>query len=269
MEAAARSTLRPDIAQYEDSIRCCYEAVVQSAAISAGQEIPPHLAVAGLFLKRVLTDLRTSWLLLSTGYTSPAATIAASLWENALTVVTIANHPECLPEIQSANGDIPWSPQELSKRSARDSAADDLKAGLYDRYEKTWRELYGQYKWLCKIKHPTMRSAAHDAMGASVQPNEYVIMAAPDLRPEDRVAKVMLLSIAATRTIEAVTSFVAARHPQEGDLAYKEYGIMIQRVLSKFESFKQGLTGQLPFHIADEKIAEEYRTLSRASDGDA
>jgi len=114
-----------------------------------------------------------------------------------------------------------------------------------------------------------MRSAAHDAMGASVQPNEYVIMAAPDLRPEDRVAKVMLLSIAATRTIEAVTSFVASMHPQESDLAYQEYGIMIQRALSKLESFKKGLTGQLPFHIADEKIAEEYRALSRVPGADA
>src|SRR5256885_720400 len=116
MELSARSALRADLSDYEPALEGCYEAGVQSAAIGAGKEIPAHLAVAALFLKKALTDLRCAWLLLTTGYTSPAAAIIASLWENALSVATISNHPECLREIKGAEGDIPWSPQDLAKR---------------------------------------------------------------------------------------------------------------------------------------------------------
>ena len=269
MELSARSALRAALGEYEPAVQACYEAGVQSAAIGARKEIPTHLAVAGLFLKKALTDLRCAWLLLTTGYTSPAAAVVASLWENALSVATIANHPECLPEIKGAEGDIPWSPQDLAKRCAKDFTKASLQAGVTDKYERMWREVYGQYKWICKIKHPTMRSAVHDAFGASVKSNEYVIMAAPDLRPEDRVAKVMLLSIAVTRMVEAITAFVAARVPEDQDPAYLDYGSMIRKVLEGIQLFSKGLEGPLPFHIADEKVAAEYRALRPPSRVDA
>jgi hypothetical protein len=268
-EIAARSALQAGLAEYEPAVEACYEAGVQAAAVSARQETPEHLAVAGLFLKKLLTELRTAWLLVTTGYTSPAATVVASLWENALVVATVSNHPECVADIKAGDGDIPWGAQELAKRCAKDWTNDSLQLGVTDKYEAMWREVYGQYKWMCKIKHPTMRSAVHDAFSASVKSNEYVIMAAPDLRPQDRVAKVMLLSIAVTRSVEAITAFVAARKPQDQDPAYLEYGRMIRKILSRMRLFSDGLKGPLPFHIADEKVAAEYRELRPRPRADA
>jgi len=54
------------------------------------------LSLAALFLKRVLNDLRVVWQLLISGYTSQAASVAASLYESALACICLTLIPTTL-----------------------------------------------------------------------------------------------------------------------------------------------------------------------------
>jgi hypothetical protein len=89
-------------------------------------EISDGMKVGGMFLKRCLTDLRTIWSLLQTGYTSQAGCIAAAAFENALNVEAISNNDERARLIMNnESGDAPWSVVNLCKFHA-DQAREEV-----------------------------------------------------------------------------------------------------------------------------------------------
>jgi len=77
--------------------------------------------------------------------------------------------------------------------------------------ENYWEVSYSQYKWLCKVKHPTIPSALHDAFSVSLTGSEYIVMGAPDTRTEDLPSKAFILSVTILRVTEAIRSFALAR----------------------------------------------------------
>ncbi len=58
-----------------------------------------------------------------------------------------------------------------------------LRAGL---------KVYAIYKWLCRLKHPTLPSALHDSLSGGRGPEHgYMMMAIPDVRRENKPVKTL------------------------------------------------------------------------------
>jgi hypothetical protein len=225
-----------------------------------------------MFLKRTLTDLRAVWTLLMDGYTSAAAAVAAALYEHALAVSAVAGHPDRSKEvIGSPLGDLPWSPTRLAQLLAEQESkvyAPGTEADLM--YERTWRETYGGYKFLCKIKHPTMRHSVPALGNTDLGDGEFVVMAAPDNRPQDVPLKATVLMIATTRSFDAVNAFGLARRLRVESSQYKSFDAKMTRVGPALRLAFQSATASfpLPFHIGDEKVGREYREIRKGRESD-
>ena len=266
MEAAAFVAIHKQLADFEPVIMNCYETGVQTPTLPANRHNEPDLSIAALFLKKALNDLRSTWLLIRLGYTSQAASVAASLFENSLTVVCIAGKPKNLEKLNyTRSGDLPWSPQQLSKIQAeqwRDEARITGSKFEQENFELAWRDVYASYKWLCKIKHPTIGSALHDATSTLLDSREYVVMAAPDIRPEDVAVKATILAISVNRIREALRSFSFAL---ECDITTSEYQNFVERMneINKgaTNAFKTLAVKQLPFLVNDLPLFQEWTNL--------
>ncbi|MCJ7585089.1 MAG: hypothetical protein MUO30_10025, partial [Anaerolineales bacterium] len=231
MEIAAKRVTAKQLEPFEAPIRICYESGVQVSTLPGKRHGTPDILLAALFLKKTLNDLRSTWVLLQYGYTSQAASVAASLFENALTVTCLAGNDVNTKKLQNnKSGDLPWKVQQLAKMLSQQwqEEARILKR-KFDKedYEKAWQEIYSGYKWLCKIKHPTIMSAAHDALSTSLISGEYVVMAAPDIRPEDIAVKATILAMAINRVYGAIRSFSFAL---ECDTKLPEYKRFVKRM---------------------------------------
>ena len=192
----------------------CYECGVEVPTLSCKREKGLDTGVTGLFLKRVLNDLRATWNLLLLGYTSQAGSVAAAAFENALIISCVAGDSHRAQKmLASKSGGSPWSVANLCKMYTRQlkesKQAGKIPSDLED--DSYWKVLYSQYKWLCKVKHPTIPSAIHDAFSVSLNGDEYIIMAAPDTRIEDLPSKAFILCVTTLRVTEAIESFALAR----------------------------------------------------------
>ncbi|MCI0560701.1 MAG: hypothetical protein MN733_19625 [Nitrososphaera sp.] len=160
---------------------------------------------------------------------------------------------------------MPWKPQQLAQMLAKQWQAEAVKSGnLFDKneYEKAWREVYAAYKWLCKIKHPTLRSALHDSFAASVKDGEYVIMAAPDLRAEDLPVKATILVISISRVREAIRCFAIALNCDSSSPDYEDFRIRMVEILPETrEAYSQTMTQPLPFIIGDSSLYQDWVKL--------
>ena len=196
----------------------CYECGVEVPTLSCKREKELDIAVTGLFLKRVLNDLRATWNLLLLGYTSQAGSVAAAAFENALIINCVAGRIDRAKKmLANKSSRSPWSVANLCKMYARYMIEEEIRTGKpisKQENETYWKVLYSQYEWLCKLKHPNMPSALHDAASISVTEAEYGIMAAPDDRIEDLPSKAFVLSVTLLRVAEAVESFALARGGQ-------------------------------------------------------
>lgn len=264
LESIAKDKLSNELTPFRKAFKDCYEAGVQAPTLSTSQSNGEIIHVSALFLKRTLNDLRGTWLLTNIGYTSQAASVAASLYESAMIVsrLSLENvNSQVLSEI--SKGNIPWKPMRLAKKLSdiwQKESLDNGEPYPDSQKEQAWREVYSAYKWLCKIKHLTIESAKHDAPSTSIKYGSYVVMAVPDLRGEDLPVKAMILTIALARCNEAIKRFALALEPgvladynsnfwQRLDLADKETG----------EAFNKVSKGSLPFTISDSELAKQWR----------
>src|ERR1700688_3396925 len=140
-------------------LRACYALAIEIPRLPESKAFleKKSLRIAALFLKRALNDLRATWLLIERGYTSQAASVAASLWEHALTARSVAgNEPRAEQCCADRDGDLPWTPTALASMYAESVAKEGE--------QRTTQELlvYSFYHWLCRVKHPTMQSVTHD-----------------------------------------------------------------------------------------------------------
>lgn len=179
----------------------CYECGVEVPTLPCRRETTKDISVAALFLKRLLNDLRATWNLALLGYTSQAGSVAATAFENALAISCIAGSISRAEQFWKSKTGLPWSVAKLCRMHARRTTED----------ENYWRGLYALYEWLCKVKHPTIPSALHDAFSVSLTGAEYIVMAAPDTRMEDLPSKAFILSVTVVRVTEAIKGFALAR----------------------------------------------------------
>ena len=271
MELSALKVISEQLAPFADPIRQCYEAGVLAPTLPARRLGEPDVTLAAPFLKRSLNDLRATWLLLLRGYTSSAAAVAASLFEHSLAVVAITDTPENLAAFSAApDGDVPWTPKELSQILAgrwRRKEVEPEAGPPLDDYELAWRESYGAYRWLCKIKHPTLSSTLHDTRATLQEPGEYVVMASPDIRQANVAVKTMILGTSINHTREAIFAFAEALECDQTTELYAEFDSLMSSVMSEIlRHLKNSPPATLPFTLASSKLGRELRELSRKFD---
>ena len=204
-EHEAKKCLRPNFRSYDKIFGICAELGIQVTKFTSIHSNSLRLKLSALFLKRILNDLRGIWLLLTSGYTSQAASIAASLYENALAVQCVANNDTRASKLEKSNsGELPWNIPEMCKMITADESK-KFESSLPD--DERWKPLYGQYKWLCEIKHPTLRQVAYDAGATSTGKSSYVVATFPDIRNENLGAKLQICLITLLSTHDAIRSF--------------------------------------------------------------
>lgn len=88
-ELGASSALQKDLENLVGLVRTCF-----ACGISLTDLLPTErglgVRMGGAILKRCLTDLRAVWVLISIGYTSQAASVAAGLVEGALAAAVVS-----------------------------------------------------------------------------------------------------------------------------------------------------------------------------------
>jgi len=205
-EAAAKTRLEGQLKPFESAFRDTYEAGVIAPVLRKEAPVEADVRCAALHFKRVLNDLRSTWVLLQSGYTSQAASVAASLYENALATVCLTiSEKHVQTYLKTDSGELPWTPMAMVKMVVEHEGHSP---GTKD-YENQWRSLYAHYVWLCQTKHPTLPSVVHDTSASSVGEG-YVVMALPNVRPEDLPLKAQVAIISLHRAHESIDAFVNA-----------------------------------------------------------
>lgn len=269
VELACTPQIAEQLKPFSRPITDCYECGVEAPTLRGKRDQTKDIAVAALFLKRSLNDLRAVWNLLLLGYTSQAGSVAAAAFENALITTCVAGKIDRANELlDSQTGDSPWSVTELCKmhvKQLHEGADESVKALSGKEFEIAWRELYAQYMWLCKIKHPTIPSALHDAFSVSLQAGEYIIMAAPDTRPEDLPNKVMILVVTINRIWSAIRSFTRAREIDAKNPKVIDWNERLDSVTKNLsEALEPVMKTPLAFSISSSRIWNEYRKLRQS-----
>jgi hypothetical protein len=266
LEIAAKELVSLTLDPFKHSIRSIYLAGITAPTLPGTKKNNVDLELAALFLKRALSDFRGVWLLITLGYTSQAASVGASLYENSLAVVALAGNPEnAMKLLRKSSGNLPWTPKKLSQIAVKLSSENSNSTGQVEdqnNYQRAWRQVYAGYKWLCQIKHPTMPSVKHDADSTSVRPEEYVVMAIPDTRLEDYPVKVTIINIAIARMIEAIRSFIEATGCETRDPKYREISNNLNTAYQEVLDANDQLDiSDLPFTISHTELASEYSKL--------
>jgi hypothetical protein len=207
LEATALAVVSTQIALFEAPFRDTYEAGVIVPILRSKGLATIDVRCAALLHRRVLNDLRGVWVLLSRGYTSQAASIAASLYECALGAICLTLSETNVAEfLADPHGELPWSPTAMAKMVV----ASEGKSAESKDFENGWRALYAHYVWLCQIKHSSRSSVTHDTVASTLAPNQYVVMALPNVREEDVGVKAMVAIISLCRTHECIAAFAKA-----------------------------------------------------------
>lgn len=198
---------------FGDMVKQCYCCGVAIPFIQAGEDKSIGMRVPGLFLKRVLTDYRCIYNLLITGYTSQAGTVAASVFENAFVVKVVAGNDKLAEKIiKRKDGDIPWNVRQLVEMYAniRDEGAEttDKKDSITQSQHAD--ALYFTYKYLCKIKHPTLKIATQDTLSTTFKDGSYGLFALPDYKEDDFSNKAWIMVMSSLRVVDAASAFMKA-----------------------------------------------------------
>lgn len=215
LEAAERAAVAPILQRLSlaaEAVELCYELGVDVGFLLAGvREQSQETRLSGLLLRRILTDLRAVWVSCVKGYTSQAGVLCASLFENALTAEVVAGSGELAEEvIRAPGGELPWSVKELVKRAAEHEVGASSLAGEVNPVETESDYMYFSYRWLCKLKHPTVPSLLYEAGAARTGKLSFAPLAVPDVAERDACNKGMILCTAVNRVLKAVSAMIMA-----------------------------------------------------------
>lgn len=205
LEHFAERKLKEQLGHFEAGFSLCAEAGAEVPTLAHPQRGSLRLKFSALFLKRMLNDLRSVWIMLIRGYTSQAASVAASLFENSLAIQCVAGDDgRALRLSREPSGELPWGVAEMCRMITADETAKGASGG---KGAGDWRVLYSHYVWLCGIKHPTLGQTIHDAGATSDGKGRYAIMALPDARKENLDVKKLVCVLALSSTLAAIESF--------------------------------------------------------------
>lgn len=183
------------------------------ACVEAGMEVPMlanqdknswRLRICALYLKRMLNDVRSVWVMIRQGNTSQAGSIAASLFENALLIQCLAeNEVRAVKFSKTPLGTWPWTKKKMCGFVEEDAA----KRQSRKLDPATAEAHYTHYTWLCQIKHATLAYVTHDSGSTQVEEKGYAVMPFPDIRKEDWPVKKKILLISLFNARMAIQAF--------------------------------------------------------------
>lgn len=259
-EFVAEEKLLKQLSHFESAFKDTYEAGVIVPTLRANRRALLDVKIAALFLKRVLNDLRGVWVLLIRGYTSQAASIAASLYESALATICLTLNQKNIDIFKSnVHKKIPWRIKEMAKMVV-------LNEGLSEKsreFENSWRSLYAHYVWLCQIKHSSHDSVIHDTVASSIAQNTYVVMAIPNLQKEDLSVKATIAIITLHRSLESIQAFAKVlgynNDKLPNDSKFDERFKRAQN--SAWQAFKPFLKTDLPISIAHSVFVKNHHSI--------
>lgn len=268
-EDATRDQVREALTEWEAVVRSAIEAGMLAPMVPATNHGDVRFVAAGPFLKRALNDLRAVWLLLERGYSSQAASVAASLYENALTAAVLASSEKLVAEARKTKyAEVPWSAKQLAQLDARRALEVQAKNGRKTspkEFEDAWTISYYQYKWLCQIKHPTWQSVYHDVRGSLVRGSEYAVRPGPNNVAEDLHVKACILGGSVAKVLEASKSFFLSLDADESSIEYSRFEDKANEAhfgVLKLMKLHQGKPS--PIRVLDHSfIKTDFETLRR------
>lgn len=268
IELNAKMKLTPVLAPWEKVVKNVYLCGVEAPFIAyKDKETEESKRYPFIYLNRALNDLRVVWLLLNYGYTSQAASIGASLIETSLTISALLQDETAFQRIKrSKPGESPFNARELAQIWARGSStkrkgphASKLKKA---EYEAGWRGVYGGYKYLCGIKHGTLSSLFHDALGTNVG-GACAVMASPDLRDEDARTKITICSQVLLLLHGAIEILVFSNAVDKNSSEFKDFQTRTKafhdQMANAFKETARFDDGPLAVDTSNSKLAQEWR----------
>jgi hypothetical protein len=255
LEHTAKSRIQRTLDAFEPAFRLCADLGVQVPALPTEKPRTESAKVSALFLKRVLNDLRGVWILLNFGYPSQAASIAASLFENAAIIQCIAGNVARAAKVSKNPFDkLPWDNAQMCKFIL----ADDVKRGQGDAPStEAWKYHYAQYSWLCEIKHPTLHQTIYDAGATALGNSGYAVMTYPDVREDNVGTKRTICFIALTATERALQAFARERGVKNDSAGYRAFASRIEELGRIIETELKSGRAYHGFGILDSKWARK------------
>lgn len=211
IERLSKRNRKSELALFQKAFELSYEAGVIVTTLKGKSDRP--LKMSALYLRRALSDFRSVWIMISSGYTSQAALSAGSLFESCR-AATCLTYPEYIAEFESKLGaqgkaaELPWKPKKMAEMVAlKQMTSTDTKID----YENSWRALYARYVWLSQIRHSTFQSVIHDISATRLgDDNRYVVMACPNFSEEDMPVKLGVLFGALADMQHVISDFASA-----------------------------------------------------------
>ncbi|MBW5821263.1 hypothetical protein [Yersinia enterocolitica] len=226
LEINALTSINDTRKEWEELAKKCMTLAIKSAFLQGKDYKKETVRTAFAFLKRTMTDFRGAWLLINLGYPYQAACIAASLYENSLLVNCLSNDEQVLKELkQSPHGDVPWGACKLAKMAAQKDVHGFIskKEPKDDKYQKAWKLSYLHYKWLCKIKHPTIQQVKDEMDTARNGAGKFVVIPYPDARDANVGTKEMILIICISKLLSAAKNIADAQNCLDGEPKFVEF----------------------------------------------
>ncbi len=191
-EYFAAKKLAQLLREFEIAFAACVEAGMEGPMLARQERNSVRLRICALYLKRMLNDVRSMWLMIRQGNTSQAGSIAASLFENALLIECLAeNEARAVRFSQSPTEMWPWDKRAMCNFVNQDTARRENRKPD----QRTADAHYQHYSWLCEIKHPTLSYVTHDSGSTDLLKKGYAVMPLPDTREEDWPVKEKILLI--------------------------------------------------------------------------
>jgi len=203
-EYFAAKKLDLSLRDFEGAFSACVEAGIDVPMLAKKDANSLRLNISALYLKRMLNDIRSVWLMIRQGNTSQAGSIAASLFENALKIQFIAgDEARAVRLAKSPTAKCPWDIRSMCGIVNRS----DAKRGGRDPDEAVADAHYAHYSWLCQIKHPTLGYVGHDSGSTHLVQKGYVVLPFPDVRDEDWPVKRKILLLSLFNAALAIKAF--------------------------------------------------------------
>ncbi len=253
LEVAAFNQLNTQLAAFEAPFRDVYEAGVIVPVLRAKGSAKLDVKPAALFHRRVLNDLRGVWVMLRLGYTSQAASVAASLYECALAAVCLLQSEANVKTFMAdPHLEIPCKITDMAKMAAQGEGH------IGKDFENQWRALYAHYVWLCQIKHASRQSVIHDTTGTALKEG-YVVMALPNIRSEDLPVKANVAIIALHRSMECIEAFARALGFDKPWPVDHGFAVRLDRAREmSWKAFEPFLTSAMPVDVASTRFAKKH-----------
>lgn len=198
IESKAELIVAEQISGWEDVYKGLMEASLLALNYANGKECSDKKRLPLAFMKTTLSQFRCLWKLVSVGYSSSAACVAASIFETAKVVrVVSVNNDDLEMLFKSETMNVPWGAKKLCQKVAKIDASHGDTEASKELENEYWQMSYLTYKWLCQIKHPTSQYVIHDLSGA-VSEKGFHLTPLPNVSEFDLYEKFKILSTSAS-----------------------------------------------------------------------